>query len=73
MSPARPQTDLTLVVLAFVHMRPALTIRLNYGSIDGKKFNGVRPAQNIKFGLAGDLRLSRRELNLRQDSCKQST
>ena len=44
------------------------------------EFNGVRLAPNIKFGLAGDLRLGRRELrlgrrelNLRSDSCKQPT
>ena len=37
------------------------------------EFNGVRPAPNIQFGLAGDLRLGRRELSLRPDSCKQPT
>ena len=50
-------------------MRPALTVRLNDGSImavNSMEFNGVRPAQNIQFSLAG-------ELNLRPDSCKQST
>ena len=36
-------------------------------------FNEVRPAPNIQFGLAGDLRLGRHELNLRPDSCKQPT
>ena len=36
------------------------------------EFNGVKPGPNIQFGLAGDLRLGWRELNLRPDSCKQS-
>ena len=46
------------------YMRLALTVRLNYGSImavNSMKFNGVRPAQNIQFGLAGDLRLGQDE------------
>ena len=67
---------MTLVVLAFVYMRPALTVRLNYGTImavNSMEFNGVRPAQNIQFGLASELRLSQRELNLRLDSYKQPT
>ena len=49
-----------------------MSIRLNYGSIvsvNSMEFNGVRPAWNIQFGLPGDLRLGRRELNLRPDSC----
>ena len=29
--PAWPQPGLTLVVLAFVYMRPTLNVRLNYG------------------------------------------
>ena len=38
------------------------------------EFNqGVRVARNIQFGLASDLRVGRRELNLRPDSCKQPT
>ena len=37
------------------------------------EFNGVRQAWNIQFGLAGNLRLGRRELNLRPDSCKKPT
>ena len=68
MRPAWPH-GLTLVVLALVYMRPALTVRLNYGGY----FNGVKPAWNIQFGLAGDLRLGQYELNLRPDSCKQPT
>ena len=36
------------------------------------EFN-VRPGPNIQFGLASDLRLSRRELNHRSDSSKQPT
>ena len=47
--------------IAFVYMRPALTV------------NGVKPARNTQFGLASDLRLGRRELNLKPDSCKQPT
>ena len=64
MSPAWPQTGLTLVVLAFVYMRPALTVKLNYVTImavNSMEFNGVRQAWNIQFGLAGNLRLGRRE------------
>ena len=64
MRPAWPQTRLTLVVLAFVYMRPALTVRLNYGfimAVNSMEFNGVRPAPNIQFGLASDLRLGRHE------------
>ena len=37
------------------------------------EFNGVKPARNIQFGLASDLRLGRHELNLRPDSRKQPT
>ena len=73
---ASPQTGLALVVLAFVYMRPALTVRLNYGfimTVNSMEFNGVRPARNIQFGLESDLRLGRSELNLRPDSCKHST
>ena len=55
---------LTLVVLAFVYMRLALTVRLNYGSI-------MDPLWQHFIGLAGDLRLGWHELNLRPDSCKQ--
>ena len=74
MSSAGLQTGLTLAVLAFVYMRPALTVRLIYGSImavNSMEFNGVRPARNIQFGLASDLRFVRHERNLRPDSCKQ--
>ena len=70
------EASLTLVVLAFVYMRPALTVRLNYGSImavNSMEFSGVRLARNIQFGPASDLRLGRRELKLRPDSCKQPT
>ena len=35
------QTGLTLVVLAFVYMNPALTVRLNYGTIMAL-FNGIQ-------------------------------
>ena len=53
-----------------------LTGRLNYGcimAVNSMEFNGVRPAWNIQFGLASDLRLGWHELNLRPDSCKQPT
>ena len=40
-------------------MRPTLTVRLNYNgmAVNSMEFNGVRPARNIQFDLAGDLRL----------------
>ena len=53
-----------------------MTVRLNCGSIMAvnlMEFNGVGPARNIQFGLAGDQRLGPHELNIRPDSCKQPT
>ena len=50
------------------------TRNINYGfimAVNSMEFNGVRPARNIQFGLASDLRFGRHELNLRPDSCKQ--
>ena len=76
MRPACPQTGLTLVVLAFVYTRPALTVRINNGTImavNSMELNGVRPARNIQFSLASDARLGRCKLNLGLDSCKQPT
>ena len=42
-------------------------------AVNSMEFNGVRPAPIIQFGLAGDLRLGWRKLNIRRDSCKQPT
>ena len=43
---------MTFVVLAFVYMKPTLTVRLNYGSImadNSMGFIGIRPAPNIRI------------------------
>ena len=36
--------------------------------VNSMELNGVRPARNIQFGLAGDLRLGQCKPNLRPDS-----